>query len=169
MKSVATEREVVDVLRMLYAAYPRHQAAPQTVQLFVDGMSDLPASELRAAAAAWVRTERYPPSLAELRAAVLELRRLSGTRSQPQTTADDPRLQHKFALYAANVRDWMAGRYGTAEMILRGAMIYATVPPVPADGEDVRRDAEAYVRKLGADHRPTGRGNLLRALSRIGT
>ena len=67
---MATEQEVVSVMRYLSAAYPRREIEPQTVAVYVMQLirSQLPPDALLLAAMNLIDTSEWFPTVAELRA-----------------------------------------------------------------------------------------------------
>lgn len=64
----------LDVIRMLFAAYPRHKVEETEFQTFGMLLVDIPVLELRAAIAHWTCTQKWPASVAEIRELVARRR-----------------------------------------------------------------------------------------------
>lgn len=65
---------VKTIVAGLVDAYPRMDVAKGTVSMYVRALADLPAQALMRAANAWVMESRFFPTVAELRARVIEER-----------------------------------------------------------------------------------------------
>lgn len=71
---MATLNEIATVLTVLEAAYPAFQAHERTLDVYAEALSDLDGEDLRQAARVHLLTNRFFPSVYELRAGVLALR-----------------------------------------------------------------------------------------------
>lgn len=70
----SNREEVAVVVAGLLDVYPRADFSEDNVDAYVELLADLPAGELRIAARAWAIEHQFPPSVAELRAIVVERR-----------------------------------------------------------------------------------------------
>jgi Loader and inhibitor of phage G40P len=64
--------QVVRLVAVLKAAYPRQETPPETVALYAEMLADLDAGDVTAAVKQHVRSSRYFPTIAEIRDAVRE-------------------------------------------------------------------------------------------------
>ncbi len=156
-----TEREVGEVLALIYAAYPRERSSEQTIRVFAAGLADMEAAPVRRAAQDWVREQKWPPSLADLRA------RAQDIQAQERVHADTERLllppgrptgdaERKAKLQIANIQGWLKGEIDTAAMMRNAATIYADEPPWPVDGLEVVAAAEDDIERLRGTPGPLG-------------
>ncbi len=148
-----TEREVGEVLALIYAAYPRERSSEQTIQVFVAGLVDMDAAPVREAAQDWVREQRWPPSLADLRTKAQDIQAQERARAETERRLLPPGCptgdaERKAKLQIANIQAWLRGEIDTAAMIRRSATIYADDPPCPVDGLEVVAEAEDGIERL---------------------
>lgn len=155
-----TKAEVASLLAFVYAAYPRASLAQETAAVFAAGLADVDAECARQAAIEWVREHSQPPTLAHIRTRAKDLeaaRREEAATQQrlaalPAGRGSAPRVNDvKVRMLLDNMRAWRDGRISTAQMLREGARIYARVPPIPSDGEDEIRAAEALIADLGLE------------------
>lgn len=62
-----TKKELAQVLAVLSAAYPRWEITEELPVVYYDLLGDLDISVLRQAAKEWAMTEKWPPTIADLR------------------------------------------------------------------------------------------------------
>lgn len=74
----AHNTEIVEVLAVLGAAYPGFDMSEFTAEVYVKMLSDLEPEELTQAAYYHMMNSRFFPTIAELRQATIEIRRLNG-------------------------------------------------------------------------------------------
>jgi hypothetical protein len=72
---MASSEDVIEILAMLGAAYPRFSPTKETVQVYTQLLADLPADYLRAAAMQCATSGDFFPSVHELRRAASDLQR----------------------------------------------------------------------------------------------
>lgn len=71
---MATKQDIIEVLAMLAAVYPRYQLTKETIGAYHILLEDLDPDELRAAAKDLATKNKFFPSVHELRAGVVRLR-----------------------------------------------------------------------------------------------
>lgn len=71
---MSTQNEIVEILAMLAAAYPRFSLTKDTITVYCRLLQDIPATLLQAAALDCATTRDFFPSVHELREAVTEIR-----------------------------------------------------------------------------------------------
>jgi len=74
---MATEHEVLEVLGILTAAYPRYKPSAQTISVYCKLLADLPGDILHLAAIECATSRTFFPSVYEIRAAAVQLDRRS--------------------------------------------------------------------------------------------
>jgi len=74
---MATRQDVVEVLTMLAAVYPRYKLTKETIAAYAILLEDLDPNELRAAAKDLATRGQFFPSVHELRSGVVRLRTLA--------------------------------------------------------------------------------------------
>ena len=125
------------IMARLSAAYPRWAVSEATATAYAEGLADMHAADVEAAAREWVRQRPSPPSVAELRALTRDLRRervqTEGMAALPEVGADTPERRAKGRAQAAVLAAWSRGEIDTATLVERIAEVYVGHAPYPAD------------------------------------
>lgn len=69
----SSKTDIAKVVAMIAASYSTWQATKERTTVFYEMLRDLDPNHLHAAAAAWVMTEKWPPTIADLRNACCEM------------------------------------------------------------------------------------------------
>lgn len=83
------------ILTLINAAWPSPPMSPETVAIYVEGMSDLRAAETYAAVKALVGTEDFRPAVARIRRAVLERSVVLPSLSEAVAQAEELSAWHR--------------------------------------------------------------------------
>lgn len=107
----SASEQLAAILRGISAAYPRSEWTADTVSAYSTHLADLPAELVAAAARRWIQSERYPPTIADVRRVatdirreVLELRRSRALLVDGAPDPDDPRVAAARARIGAMIR-----------------------------------------------------------------
>lgn len=170
-----TAADIEAVFAVLRAAYPWQRVEPGAQKVWRAALGDLLVADIQAAVAEWVQQSERWPSIAAVREAAKERRRVRQAvedASQalrfpvlPTRATDTPGERSKGQAQVRNLMAWCRGEVDTATMVERCAEIYVSQAPFPPDS--AAGGVIAAHLDLAGRLRTRGDGPLVRHMRRV--